>query len=369
MSYFFFSVLLLTVQVAGAYLSPRIIARPFQSKVLKGALSLFVFTFIYSVSTLGRVEDQVPQLCALLTIVLSVASIGMFLFVVEYLGKELRPATVLARVAEEGLKVIRTAYPLCCASGSTPVAAIRLEEFICQSVSHEGRPGVIVAFDQRRLIALAVNDRCVIELVPQVGDFVPTGALLFRVYGAAEPFSAQQVRNAIAVGRERTMEQDPAFAVRIIVDIAEKALSPAINDPTTGVLAIDQIQRLLLEAGTRDLSTGAAFDELGQIRLLYRTPDWEDFVLLAVAEIRHYGASSVQITRRLCGMLEYLINVLPPARANLLQQQLDSLHVSVEKTFLDPRDRVQAGIADMQGLGGRLSQSRGKVAAGEHKLS
>jgi uncharacterized membrane protein len=157
------------------------------------------------------------------------------------------------------------------------------------------------------------------------------------------------------------MEQDPAFAFRIIVDVAEKALSPAINDPTTGVLAIDQLQCLLQEVGERDLSTGTVCDREGRVRLVYRTPDWQDFILLAVSEIRQYGAESIQIMRRLRRMLEYLIAHLPPSRARCLQEQLDLLHASVEKSFLDPRERIEAEIADSQGLGGAMGHANGQV--------
>jgi uncharacterized membrane protein len=214
---------------------------------------------------------------------------------------------------------------------------------------------VVVAFDIDRLFSLAVTNQCTIELVPQVGDYVSAGGPLFRIRGGGLPMRARELRNAITLGRERTMEQDPAFAFRIIVDIAEKALSPAINDPTTGVLAIDQIQCLLQEVGERDLTTGTLTDDRGHVRLVYRTPKWEDFVLLAVSEIRQYGASSVQIMRRLRAMLESLVTVLPPARAPFLRQQLDLLQVAVEKAFFDPRDRLHATTADSQGLGGASS--------------
>jgi uncharacterized membrane protein len=213
---------------------------------------------------------------------------------------------------------------------------------------------VVVAFDLNRLLRLAAIHQCAIELVPQVGDFVAHGASLFRIHCGGDRIRSRQLRDSIVLGQERTMEQDPAFAFRIIVDIAEKALSPAINDPTTGVLAIDQLQYLLQEVGKRNLSTGVVSDDSGQIRLIYRTPDWEDFVFLAVAEIRQYGGGSVQITRRLRGMLEHLISVLPPERAALLQEQLDLLHAAVEKAFIDPRDRALADVADSQGLGGSL---------------
>jgi uncharacterized membrane protein len=354
---FSFSVLLLTVQMSSAHLSPRVIARPFQSGILKAALSLFVFTFVYGVAVLGRLEEQVLEMPVFVTLALSVASIGVFLFVVEFIGKEVRPPTVMARVAKEGLDVIRSVYPK---RYLTPAAeqAERglLNRQVCRTIRHEGTPGVILAMNVKRLVAIATGHRCVIEVVPQVGDFVPAGAPLFRVYGG-DAIPAGQLRPAIAFGRERTMEQDPAFAFRIIVDIAARALSPGINDPTTAVLAIDQLQYLLQEVGERDLRTGNVCDGGGQLRLVYRTADWADFVWLAIAEIREFGANSIQVTRRLLCMLENLIDLLPPVRATLLQQQIELLHVGLDRAFDDSRERRYAEIEDTQGLGGTLTRA------------
>src|SRR4030095_16166827 len=100
-----------------------------------------------------------------------------------------------------------------------------------------------------------------------------------------------------------------------MVDIAAKALSPAINDPTTAVLALDQIHRLLRTVGERQLDTGQIHDDAGRLRLFYRTPDWEDFVGLAITEIRQFGKDSIQIVRRMRAMLENLIDTVPPGRA------------------------------------------------------
>jgi uncharacterized membrane protein len=352
---FFFSVLLLTIQIASGSLSPRIIARPFQSSFLKASLGLFVFTFVYSISVLGRLEERVLQLPVFFTLLLAVLCIGTFVFVVEHIGKELRPVTVVTSVAREGLDVIHSMYPhFWVETSSGSLSATRLpNQNVCQSFHNQGRPGVVIAFDVAGLVELAERHACLIELIPQVGDFVPAGSQLFHVYGGTH-ICDRRLRNSIALGPERTMEQDPAFAFRIIVDIAERALSPAINDPTTGVLAIDQIQCLLQEVAKRDLNTGTVRDRSGNIRLIYRTPDWETFVLLAVAEIRQYGSQSVQIVRRLRAMLEDLISVLPAGRASPLQQQLDLLHLGVQREFEDTGDREEAEIPDSQGLGGRL---------------
>lgn len=355
---FFFSVLLVTVQIASASLSPRIIARPFQSPVLKTCLGLFVFTFIYGLAVLGRLEAKVPEMLLAITVILTIASIVAFLFVVEFVGKELRPATVVAKVARDTLKVIRSVYPEPWTGTLDAPPAKRGP--VDRTIRREGHSGVVVAFNLDRLLAFAVENDSVVELVPQVGDFIATGAPLFRIYGRGGSVESADLPRAVMLGRERTLEQDPAFGFRIIVDIAEKALSAAINDPTTAVLAVDQIQALLQEVGERDLSTGAVCDRNGRVRVLYRTPNWEDFVSLAVTEIRHYGEGSVQIMRRLRSMLVSLVGALPPARTACLLQQLDLLRVEVERTFSDPRDRVSAEIADSQGLGAASSPGDGE---------
>ena len=139
---------------------------------------------------------------------------------------------------------------------------------------------------------------------------------------------------------------------RIVIDIAIKALSPAINDPTTAVIAIDQLQRLLHKAGIRNLRTDEISDKSGQLAVIFRTPNWEDFVHLAFTEIRHCGAQNMQIARRLRAMIENLIQTLPKHRHPALQQQLQLLDREIEKYFVLPEDLALARMADSQGLGG-----------------
>ncbi len=177
------------------------------------------------------------------------------------------------------------------------------------------RSGVVLAFDVQGLVSMAQRADCVIEMAPQVGDFVAAGDPLFRVYRGGTSLAADDLRQSVAVGQERTMEQDPLLAFRIIVDVASKGLSPAINDPTTAVLAIDQIHHLLRNVGKRHLDDERVRDTSGRVRLVFRTPEWEDFVQLAVTEIRHFGGESIQVARRLRAMLENLIETLPPKRA------------------------------------------------------
>jgi uncharacterized membrane protein len=351
---FVFSIILLVVQLASAQLTPRIIGEAFRDRRIKFSLGIFLFTFIYAIAVLGRVEDTVPQLPVAMTIVLSLVSIGTFLYLVDYVGKALRPVSVLTGVAAEGLRVIASIYPQ--PSTEVDTAQEKRDDFTTgaptQTIDHLGTSAVVLAFDVVGLMAVACRTGCIIELVPQVGDFVATGEPLFRVFHGAGSLDGHELRRAVAFGPERTMQQDPAFAFRIIVDIAAKALSPAINDPTTAVLAIDQLHRLLRQVGRRRLSDAGIRDETGQLRLLVNTPNWDDYLHLAVTEMRHFGASSIQVTRRLRAMLDQLLQVLPPHRHPTLQQELRLLQNTVERAFETPEDRTLANTGDYQGLGG-----------------
>jgi uncharacterized membrane protein len=148
------------------------------------------------------------------------------------------------------------------------------------------------------------------------------------------------------------MEQDSAFAFRVIVYIGIKALSPAINDPTTAVMAIDQLHRLLGLVGGRHLHGDSLFDAQGAQRLIFPTPGWDDFVQLAVSEIRLYGAGNFQISRRLRAMIENLLESLPKNRHPALRRELDLLDRVLPKLHESAEDLDLATKADFQGLGG-----------------
>jgi uncharacterized membrane protein len=361
---FAFSILLLAIQIAGGQLSPRVIAGIFRTRLLKVALSVFVFSYTYSLAALARIGDRVPQLPVALAIAASLSSLGLFLYLVQRIGEAFRPGTVMTRVAAETRDVIDAMYPGPFTPGGGEHAALSLDFTRPERVVVRRKSsGVMLAFDAKGLCAIATRAGCVIELVPQVGDFVPVGEPLFRIHGLRGPgaseLSDQALRDSVAFGVERTMEQDPAFGFRIIVDIASKALSPAINDPTTGVLAVDQLHHLLQLLGGRQLDTGVVRDASGGVRLVYRTPGWEDFVTLAATELRVYGATNPQVTRRLRAMYDQLLRLVPAERAEALRREVALLERTLEGAWSNPADRAIAGAADLQGFGGGSRAANG----------
>jgi uncharacterized membrane protein len=352
---FVFSLLLVVVQIASGQLTPRVVSIVLKDKPAKLTLGVFVFTFIYSVAVLGRVEDYIPQFQLFIAILLTLLSIGAFLYLIQYVSKNVRPASLINKVGSEGLYIIEKVHPNLIRE--SPEAQDRADNGeigeLFLTVYHIGDSGVVLAFDVDGLLDAALRGNCVIEMVPQVGEFVARGEPLFNLYNhTGTKIDQSKLQSSVAFGQERTMEQDPAFAFRILVDIASKALSPAINDPTTAVLAIDQIHRLLRMVGIRNLDDGVVRDYLGQIRLIYPTPNWEDYVSLAISEVRLFGAGSPQVDRRLRAMIENLIEILPEHRIAPLKRELDLINRLVEHEFIEPEDRISATTPDYQGFGG-----------------
>jgi uncharacterized membrane protein len=210
----------------------------------------------------------------------------------------------------------------------------------------------VVAVDLEALKAQAERSKGIIEFVPQIGDFVATDDPLFNLYSGACSLDEHALSSRVAFGSERAMDQDPTFAFRIVVDVALKALSPAINDPTTAVLAMDQLHRMLRTVGKRYLRADELLDQSGQVRVIFRTPDWDDFVHLAFSEIRSCGSNNLQIVRRMRAMIENLVHTLPANRRDALLRQLSLLDREVERIFTYPEELALARVADPQGLGG-----------------
>ena len=160
-----------------------------------------------------------------------------------------------------------------------------------------------------------------------------------------------RLRHAIVIADERTIDQDPLYALRLLVDIAARALSPAVNDPTTAVQALDRIESLLALLATRRLDRGTLRDEHGNIRLVVPLPAWDDFLAVGLTEIRQYGATSTQVARRLRAVLEDLCRLAPASRRPALEHQLVLLDQAVARAYPDPAERDLALVADRHGLG------------------
>ena len=349
---FTFGSLLVAIQVASGQLTPRIIATTLlRNNTIRCTVGLFVVTMLFALGAMNRVGEDVPRLTVWLAMLLGGISLAAFLYLIDYAARLLRPVSILRHVAEQGFRVIEDVYPAPAGAGEA-TSGMRAMEGPGRTVTKSGTSEIILALDRKALVALAKEHDGVVEVTARIGDFVAVGQALFRLHGGATRIPDSVLGRSIAFGSERTIEQDATFAFRVIVDIGIKALSKAINDPTTAVLAIDQLQRLLRTVGERNLHNDVILDGDGKARVILPTPNWEDFVQLTCREIRLYGAENFQIARRMRAMLDNLEQALPADRRPSLRRERELLDRMIEKVYLLPEDAELARVADTQGLGG-----------------
>jgi uncharacterized membrane protein len=351
-----FSLTFVMVQFSATAYSPRLVLWIARDPVMSHSLGVFTATFLYALAALAWVDREgsgrVPLSGTVLVTAFLIVSVIMFICLIQRVGM-LQVNRMLIFTAGQGRRIIESLYPPLITPPSQ--APPELGSAPClQTLLYRGEPRVIQAVNIPALVDIAITNGCVIEMVASIGDATLDGTPLLRVYGTGKPVRDRGLRFAIGLGAERTFEQDPKYAIRLLVDIAIKALSPAINDPTTAVQALDQIEDLLIRLGRRRLEIGSFYDMSGNLRLLLGFPTWDDFLRLAFDEIRFYGASSIQVMRRMNALVNELISILPDERHAALRAWQERMRLTVEASFANPQDRLDASAPDRQGLGTTL---------------
>jgi uncharacterized membrane protein len=349
-----FALTFVMLQFSATAYSPRLVAWIAQDPVISHALGIFTATFLYAVAALSGIDrngsGKVPFVSVWIVIGLLLASVGMFISLVQRISL-LQVTHMLIFTGDQGRRVITSIYP----STESAAGASGSENFRSlpqtQTLLHRGKPRSIQSVNLDALVNLAKTSGGVIEMTVSIGDTVVEMTPLLRVFGARQPIKERELKAGIQIGNGRTFEQDPKYAIRLLVDIAIRALSPAINDPTTAVQALDQIEDLLLRLGQRKLEIGTFRDSDSELRLVVPFPTWVDLLRLAFDEICSYGASSVQVMRRMNALISDLASVLPEERRPALRYWCARLKGTIARSFEDGEQRMEASKEDRQGLG------------------
>jgi uncharacterized membrane protein len=356
-----FSIAFVMVQFSATAYSPRLVLWLARSAVINHSIGLFTATFVYALAAAAWINRDgsglIPPLTVWFAVVLLLASLALFVLLVERVGM-LQVTRVLAFAGDEGRKVIGRMYNVPArprhpedTDAPLPSQAPSDARPVVQTLAHHGAPAVVQAVDTAALAAIALQAGGVVVMTVAVGDTVLEGMPILHVRGTAAAPPLTRLSDAVALGSDRTFEQDPKFAIRILVDVAIKALSPAINDPTTAVQALDQIEDLLLRLGRCDLEVGRVYDAAGHLRFEMPVPAWDDLVVLALDEIRFCGATSVQVMRRIRALLQDLADQVLPERLAALEYYLVRVDNGIRRDFADADDQRDALEQDRQGLG------------------
>jgi uncharacterized membrane protein len=277
-----------------------------------------------------------------------ILSIFAFVFLIHHVASSIRAVSIIDTVAAETRRSIRDNFPEPGSTDGSPPAPLDLGE-PDQVVTLDRGPGNLVGFDEAELVRIATERRCTIVLLATIGDYLPSNIPVLAVHGTAGLDPDELLRH-VGTGPERTTYQDTAFGFRQLVDVAEKALSPGINDPTTAVQCLDRIHDLLRRIAVRPVPDGRYHDDEGALRVVVPLPTWDDYVHLAFDEIRHNGVGSLQIPRRMRAALLDLKTVAGPDRQAALDVHLAALDDAVGRTYAVDEERDRASEADLQGL-------------------
>ncbi|MFE2729224.1 DUF2254 domain-containing protein [Kitasatospora sp. NPDC059327] len=349
-----FSISLVALQMAASQFSPRVLRLYVRSRLTKATFSVCLATFLFALLVQLSYDDatdpaevtSVPIFSGLGALLLVLLSLALFVLYVQSTMRLLRVPHVIDRVANESVAVILQyrLMPPGARPPDVPEQALTL--------LHEGRSGVLRDVNIGRLVRIARRHGVVLHLVPRIGDFITPGTPIVRVTGAVgRPPRPRRIALALNVGVDRTMHQDLSFGFRQLVDIAIRALSPAVNDPTTAVQAVDRIHQLLGMLVHEAFGDLCFRDRAGAVRLVEPVPDWQSVVDLAFTEIRLCGAGHPQVTRRLVAALDDLLRVSPAARRPPLMEQRILLERAVAAQLPDPEVRTFALVPDRQGIG------------------
>jgi uncharacterized membrane protein len=321
-----FSLLFLVVQFGSTTFTPRLNlfhSAPIVWHAFAFYTGVLVFAFVAALSTSG--DDTMTGLVPIVTIVLLLVAIALFRSLQMRAFSSIQLASTLAQVTQRGRQVLEGVYPDRPVPEAGATQRPRALPHGARDVIWTRGPGILQAIDVPRIIAAARDADAAVEIVVPFGETVQQQAHVAVVHGSADPSLDMAVLKAIRTGAERTFEQDPALPFRVLVDIALRAVSPAVNDPTTAVQVLDSLESLLRMLAGRDLDVGEVTGPRGNARVMLPLPRWDDYVTLSFDELLDMGAGHVQVRRRLERLLRDLIALAPVGRRIPLQRRLDSL--------------------------------------------
>ena len=350
-----FSAVFVAAQIQTSSYSPRLAARIRRDPIVIAGLAFPTASASYALVALAaigrqtnRSGDFVPAITVLFGLVLAGVTLGAFVALVQRAFESTQIGGILRTLMRRAYRVIDDVHPRAAPSEEAvaPPADARPRE-----ITHAGAPAVIAAIDRAALLRVAEQTGGFVDVVPVVGEYLASGRVVLRISGARADPEPRLVRRVFVLARQRTVDQDPAFVLRMLVDIAIRALSPAVNDPTTAVQVLDRVETLLVELAGRHPGPSIVVDHDGRARARVTAPRWSAYVELGLMEIRRYGADSPQVARRLTALYDRLGDVAGDDERGRVDLERRLLAEAVGAAFPDAEERRIVERADRLGLG------------------
>lgn len=312
------SITAVVVQLAMGQFSPRSV-RPFlQDRPSQFAIGIFVGTFVHAMLAMREVrsftrEGSVPGLTVMVSFGLVLVCIVVLVAYVHHIGNALKVDTIIKSIGDETRGLLDKLYP----ASAAPAAH---DEGVLAE-----RPGIIFRIDEEEIVAVAREADVNLEMTRGVGEFVPEGAPLFAVTGDDARLDRRRLHRAVAMGAERTMDQDGAFGIQTLVDIAERALTDSFNDQTTAAQAVDRLHDIMRQLVRRSFPSGEFEDSDGVLRLVVPVYGWDDYMAVAFDSLLEASKGAPSVQRRILMALEDLKAIASDQRLPAIEDRLAKL--------------------------------------------
>ena len=369
-----FSITIVALQLASTQFTPRILRNFTADRANQVVLGVFIATFTYALLVLRVVRGEqggvtpedvagggqltepisafVPNLSVTVAVVLAVLSIGFLIFFIDHAARSVQASVIIDRVTHDALETVGRRLPERLGeSGERPAQVVIPDAQ--GTVITASRSGYVQGIDEDDLLELLEHGTLTIRMEPGIGDFLLPGSPLATVWpaGPATRDEVQEtVRHAFILGHERTPHRDLELGVIELADIAVKALSPGINDPTTAILCLDRLAEILLDAGRREAPARVRRSPAGEGVLILPRTEFETLVNTALDEIRHYGAENHRFAIAFLHRLGELGALLPHHRRPPVARHVAALLRSARAVVRDPGDLNRVETAGRQAL-------------------
>lgn len=331
-----FSNTLVVLQLVSSQFSPRMLNGFLRNRVVQATLAIFLGTFVFSLTVIRYVwnDDEditgfVPRASVSLAFLLVLGCLGFFLAFIRHITSSMRVANAIAEIGAETMALAKRLYPVLSdetgpvqGPGWSPRPGDPREEV--RAEDH----GALVWIDYRTLVAWAVENEAVVTVDRSVGDFLVEGQPLLRVWWEGElgDRDRKTLLSAVEVRTDRELQQDLAFGFRQLLDIADRALSPGINDPATAAQSVQEMHRLLRYLVTVIEPSPYIADDAGQVRVVHQPQRIADILEGTLSEVHFYGADSAMIPGLLTAMVDDLESAAAETHLPALQRSRELLN-------------------------------------------
>jgi len=330
-----FSMTLVALSLASSQLGPRLLRSFMRDSTTQVVLGTFVATFLYCLlvlRTIRRVEEVafVPHLSVTLGVLLAVASVGVLIYFIHHVAVSIQANEVAARISKELIESINHPFPDNIGRGAPMIPTEPPDVGFFEAFDKDSRPvvadgdGYLQFIDGEALLSRAITEDLVVRLERIPGNYVVASRPLALIWPGSRVTDriTDQVRSLFVVGNQRTSEQDIEFGVNQLVEVAVRALSPAVNDPFTAITCLDQLGSALCRLATRTMPSHYRYDHQNQLRVIAPAYTFLEVTEAAFSQIQQHSRSSVAVTIRLLETIAVVAEFThrPEDRATLLRQ-------------------------------------------------